>query len=116
MALTMYEAAKRTGVSVDTVRNYIKAGKIQARKQKGHGNQIEYAIDEAELAKLPKPYKKRNQPAEREVPQGQNFMPLPVPALPVYRARVVEVIFEDNSRDGLSEQIARWKQLQLQPA
>ena len=79
--LTIGEAAKRTGVSKETVRNYVKDGKIRASRRERHG-QLEYAIDENELDKLPKPYKKRGDTgtmaaiqAERAVPQGTNFTP-----------------------------------------
>ena len=85
--LTIGEAAKRAGVSRDTVKNYIREGKIQAERRERYGKS-EHVIEESELAKLPKPYKKRGQ-AESGVPQG------PHPTLPpLVKARVA--VFEGS--------------------
>lgn len=70
--LTVKEVEKRTGLHKVTIRRYIREGKIQAISS-GDTTFDGYRIEESELAKLPKPYKKRNQQQEREVPQGSPF-------------------------------------------
>lgn len=71
------EVKARTGLHRDTILRYIREGKIQATLQPTSGGFEEYRVDEKELAKLPKPYKKRGQARGSEVPQGENFtMPL----------------------------------------
>ena len=101
--LTLREAEERTGLHNKTLRRYIKSGKIQASLTTQHNGWGEYHIEESELAKLPKPYKKHGVPVERKgVPQG------PPPTAPVpFRVTILE---------GTPEQIERYRRLERQSA
>lgn len=57
--LAVREVKARTGLHRDTILRYIREGKIQATLQPTSGGFEEYRVDEKELVKLPKPYKKR---------------------------------------------------------
>ncbi len=49
---TVKQAAEITGLNPETIRRYIRAGRIAAEKVRAKGFKTEYAISESELLKI----------------------------------------------------------------
>ena len=83
--LSISEVGKLSGLHNKTVRNYVKQGIIEAQFIDG-----QYAIPESELVKLPKPYKKHNQPREETQKEGfvQEIPFLEIESLQLKRLKV----------------------------